>query len=266
MALNDTRYGILLAAYGASSVTAQATLRNFEALVRTQVPNIPVRWAFTSLAMRSRLAKARKKTDSVHKALQRMAFEKFTHVTVQPLHLLAGFEYGEVCKEALKTQELFTDLRVGCALLDENCRPDAMEHVAKAMLAGLPSERRPHEAVVFMGHGTRHTSDAWYGQLATCVRGLDPYVWLGTMSGSLDLAHVLAELEQHNITTVWLLPLLAVIGSHALNDMAGDDDTSWKSQLMAAGYTCHPVLRGMVEQEGFARLWVQSLERAMRRS
>ena len=36
-------------------------------------------------------------------------------------------------------------------------------------------------------------------------------------------------------TKVILRPLMVVAGDHANNDMAGDDDDSWKSQFVASG-------------------------------
>ena len=36
-------------------------------------------------------------------------------------------------------------------------------------------------------------------------------------------------------------------GDHATNDMASDEEDSWKSQLEQAGFTVEAHLRGMVE-------------------
>ena len=259
------RYGILLAAFGAGSAQGESTLRGFENLVRERWPQVPVRWAFTSTALRARLAEARKKADSVEKALRRMAFERFTHVAVQPLHLIAGLEYGDIVHEAtrLVQEGLFAGLRVGCPLLDDSCRPDAMEKVTRALLAGIPAEREADDPVLFMGHGSRHAAESWYAELDRRAASLDPRVFVGTMSGTTRLEQLLPRLTAAPSRRVWLLPLLAVVGRHALNDMAGDDPTSWRSRLEAAGFDCHPILRGLVEQEACARLWADCLGRAM---
>ena len=66
--------GILLAAFGSGSSQGESTLRRFDAQVRKAFPDVSVRWAFTSMLMRERLASERKKSDSVHKALKKMAF------------------------------------------------------------------------------------------------------------------------------------------------------------------------------------------------
>mgnify|MGYP000130252560 CR=1 FL=1 len=48
--------GILLAAFGSGSSQGESTLRRFDAQVRKAFPDVSVRWAFTSMLMRERLA------------------------------------------------------------------------------------------------------------------------------------------------------------------------------------------------------------------
>ena len=85
--------GILLAAYGFGNIRGASALRAVQAAAEARF-SLPVRWAFTSETMRMRLASSRTKSDSVIKALKRMRFERYTHVAVQPLHLIPGMEYN----------------------------------------------------------------------------------------------------------------------------------------------------------------------------
>ena len=227
--------GILLAAFGSGSSQGESTLRRFDAQVRKAFPDVSVRWAFTSMLMRERLASERKKSDSVHKALKKMAFEKFTHVAVQPVHVIPGFEYGDIVSDAdeLRADGTFASLVVGAPLLTES--QASVDRAACALLAGLPSGRAPGEPVLFMGHGSRHAAEGRYEALAG--RPFD---------------------------RVWLLPLLAVVGRHTLEDMAGDSEDSWRSRLEAEGIACVPVLRGMMEYQGFRDIWVDNLAQAMK--
>jgi len=55
------------------------------------------------------------------------------------------------------------------------------------------------------------------------------------------------------------MPFMSVAGDHAKNDMAGDEDDSWKSILSKAGYECKPVLKGTAEYDSFAKIWVSHL-------
>lgn len=256
--------GILLAAFGSSSVEGGRALKAMEDRVCARYPHLSVRWAFTSSLMRERLAGQWKKTDSVEKALRKMAFERYAHVAVQPLYVVAGMEYGEVLEEINRVQDAFACLRVGAPLLDVNAD---LSRAAQAAVAALPAERRPDEAVLFMGHGSLHPSQGCYDELAAAVQALTPGIFLATMKGRTRLTDILPELDnlvaQGWSRRVWLMPLLAVVGRHALVDMAGDGPDSWRSRLAAAGYEGLPVLRGLVEYPEFANLWLDRLHMAV---
>ena len=253
------KQGILLAAFGSGTNQAEAAFRQFEALTRARFPGIPVRWAFTSMLMRERLASARVKSDSVRKALMRMRFERFTHVVVQPLHVIPGLEYNEICSdvEALRSEGVFVSLAVGVPLLSF---PDhGIAPAARVLVSDLPLKRQPTEAVLFVGHGSRHTSTTLYADLANAVQALDPLVFIGTLSGTRSLETLLPALSSLHVTTVWVLPLLAVVGRHTLEDLAGASSDSWCSRLEAHGFVCKPVLKGMMEYPGILDLWAQRI-------
>ena len=256
------KQGILLAAFGASGRQSESALQLFDAEVRARFPGLAVRWAFTSLLMRERLAMERKKTDSVRKALEKMAFERYSHVAVQPLQCIPGREYGEVLGEAhALSRERTIVVRVGTPLLHSD---DDVAAAAAALLRHLPVERKDHEAVVWVGHGTRHPATGRYEALAHAVRQQDPLVYVGTMSDASAQTRILAEVRERRSRHVWLLPLLSVIGRHALRDLAGAEERSWKSCFEAAGIACTPVLKGSAEYPGFIRIWLDHLERALR--
>ncbi len=250
---------ILLAAYGAATLQSEAALRNFAAAARERFPGVPVRWAFTSCQVRERMTAARKKTDSVQKALQKLWFEKFTHVAVQPLQTIAGRENRDIAAAVQDmTRDTTLTLRVGAPLLET---PEDVAAAARAVAAHVPEERLPDEDVVLMGHGAKHAAVARYDDLAAAVRALDARVHVGAMNGAARLEDILPRLTSHR---VWLMPLLSVVGRHALEDMAGHGPASWRSRMEAAGHECRPVLRGMAEYAGFIALWLDHLAGAMR--
>jgi len=256
------KQGILLAAFGSSGRQNESVLQLFDAEVRARFPGFAVRWAFTSLLMRERLAMERKKTDSVRKALEKMAFERYSHVAVQPLQCIPGQEYGDVLEETLAlSRERDIVVRVGTPLLHSD---EDVAAAAAALLRHLPAEREEHEAVVWVGHGTRHPATARYEALAHTVRLRDPLVYVGTMYDAPALPRILEELRERRSRHVWLLPLLAVVGRHALRDLAGPEELSWKSRIEAAGIACTPVLKGSAEYAGFIQIWLDHLEQALR--
>lgn len=256
------KIGILLAAFGSGNPQGESTLRLFDERVRHRFPGIPVRWAFTSVIMRRRLAVARKKTDSVEKALQKMRFERYTHVAVQSLHTIPGAEYSDllVDVERLRGGDGFTSVAVGAPLLSDDADT---ARAAKALLGHLPPSRKADEPVVLMGHGTRHLAEERYEALAACVHAVDPLVHIGTMGGTRTLDDILPALVSGGSRKVWLMPLLSIVGRHATEDMAGASPDSWKSRIEAAGMLCEPVLRGTAEYGGFVDIWIDHLASAM---
>lgn len=265
--------GILLAAFGSSSLLGEKALASFAETVRRAFPGIPVRWAYTSDHMRSRLAAAGKKTDSVKKALCRMGFERYTHVAVQSLHLIPGVEYESLLEE---TAEAVREggpqrIEVGLPLLHD---ADDVAQAAEALLRHLPTERESGDPVVCMGHGTWHTGAASYQALAERVSARDPRIFIGMLEGEHHIERLLPDIvraalpgegNEAGAKTVWLLPLLSIIGKHAEKDMAGLHRESWRSRIEAAGLPCRPVLTGTVEYEGFARIWTAHLSDALGR-
>ncbi len=259
----NMKCGILLAAFGSTNSQGESTLKNFDASVRARFPDIPVRWAFTSLLLRERLAAARVKKDSVAKALQKMCFEKYTHVVVQPLQTIPGSEYEAVLfdVQSVMAQYASVKIRVGAPLL---ARAIDVELCARAVVRHVPCERCAHEAVVFMGHGALHPAVACYTDLARAVYELDAHVHVGTMNGAATLDHILPKLAAlPKSSKVWLMPLLSIVGQHALKDMAGKEPDSWLSRIEKAGYPCTAVLHGLVEYTSFADIWLSHLQETM---
>ncbi|MDR0826528.1 MAG: sirohydrochlorin cobaltochelatase [Desulfovibrio sp.] len=264
------RAGILLAAYGPGALAADRALALFAQLARERCPGFAVRWAFTSERLRGRLAAGGRKTDSVGKALARMAFERYSRVAVQSLHLIAGTEYGALEEEVLAARERCALERVslGPPLLYE---ASDIARAAEALFAHLPLERRPWEPVVFMAHGAGHGGGSAYAALETALKtaGAEQAgpILIGAVSGEGGLDTILERLgaleHAHAEKKVWLLPLLALVGKHAAEDMAGDKSGSWRNRIETAGFSCRTVLKGLVEYEGIAEIWLEHLNRAL---
>ena len=251
------KQGILLVAFGVSGQQGEGALKPFDARVRERFPAVPVRWAFTSELARERMARERVKSDSVLKALQKMWFEKFTHVAVQPLQTIPGAEHCDVQAAVAAMRggpSGFAAIAAGEPLLASE---DDLAAVARAVFRHIPVERAPEDAVVLMGHGAKHAAQARYQALSARVRAQDARVFVGTMDGEPGLEAILPQLVPGQ--RVWLMPLLSLVGRHAREDMAGDAPGSWRSRLEAAGCPCVPVLKGTAELEGFVDVWLEHL-------
>ena len=127
----------------------------------------------------------------------------------------------------------------------------------------MPKARKANEAVVLMGHGTHHPGNIYYSAMNWQLQQKDPNIIMGTVEGYPELGDVIAWLKERKIGKVWLMPFMSVAGDHAKNDMAGDEEDSWKSQLAKVGFSCQTVLKGTAEYDEFVDIWVGQLAKAM---
>ena len=70
---------------------------------------------------------------------------------------------------------------------------------------------------------------------------------------------MVTRLQQQNVRRVHLMPLMLVAGDHAINDMASDDEDSWKTQLAQAGIEATPWLQGLGENPLIQQMFVEHL-------
>ena len=257
--------GILLVAFGTSVPEAQKAYDNIERMVKAAFPETPVRWAYTSSMVRAKLARQGKLLDSMETALARMMDEGFTHVAVQSLHVIAGWEFQEMQRNAGAFGAMaggFERITVGGPLLSST---EDFAKVTLALLNHLPPDRKPEEAVVFMGHGTSHASNAGYAALMYHLQRRDPGVFMGTVEESPTIEEIRDTLVLRKVSRAYLMPFMAVAGDHAHNDLAGEQEGSWKNVLARAGIKCTPVLTGAAEYDEIGLIWVEHLKAAVLR-
>lgn len=257
------KQAILLVAFGSSMPEGQKALKAFEATVRQAFPGTEVRWAWTSRIIRDKLTAAKTAhPSSPALALAQLAEDGYTRVAVQSLHSIPGEEFTELEETVQRFQGLPKGLRaisLGRPLLSV---PEDLPLAAKALLESQHG-RAADEAVLFMGHGTAHPGNAMYPALQYYLWQLDPNAFLATVEGTPSLDDVLPRLARNHARTVRLVPLMAVAGDHAHNDMAGKEADSFASRLSAAGMKPQPVLRGLAETPVLAQLWLAHLREAV---
>ena len=158
------KVGILLVAFGSSEKSAQISFENIDKKVKATYAGIPVHWAYTSHIIRKKLAKQGIHLDSPEMALAKMQDEKYTHVAVQSLHTIGGAEYHDLRRTvaAFKVMGAFQKIILGYPLL---ATQKDMQRSVDAILKTIPKDRKKEDAVVLMGHGTHHPSNAFYAAL-----------------------------------------------------------------------------------------------------
>ncbi|HIJ57882.1 MAG TPA: sirohydrochlorin cobaltochelatase [Deltaproteobacteria bacterium] len=250
--------GILLVAFGSSMPEAQVSFENIDREVKASFSKIPVRWAYTSHMIRRKLAKSGKYLDSPEVALAKMLDEGFTHVAAQSLHTIGGYEFHDLRRTVHQFQYPggFHSIMLGFPLLSSQ---KDMQRVRDAIIENIPKERKQNEGIVLMGHGTHHPSNAFYAALMFQIQRKDPNIFIGCVEGYPEIDEIIAMLKEKSIKKVYLMPFMSVAGDHARNDMAGDDEDSWKSILTKAGIESVPILKGTAEYGNMVDIWVDHL-------
>ncbi len=258
------KQGILLVAFGSGKQEVWHCLRQFEHLVKQRFPQAAVRFALTSGIVRGKLAHAGKKTDSALKALEKMYFEKYTHITVQSLHIIAGKEYTELETQIKDFRQKHPDISLALGRPLIGCFQD-IDCVAQAILQSLPQERTKEQDLILMGHGTSHAGDNLYQKLLTALKTYDKNIHLATLDGKLTIYHVCKTLFQKKVNTVWLMPLLALSGKHVQQDLCGSQPDSWVNILKVQGITASYVTTGTAAYPAFINIWLNHLKDAQKK-
>ena len=143
------------------------------------------------------------------------------------------------------------------------------EAVKTAGFDSLDAAKEEGTAFVFMGHGTSHTAKISYSQMQAQMEQLGyENVFIGTVEGEPEdtaCEAVIEKLKNAGYKKVILRPLMVVAGDHANNDMAGDDDDSWKSQFEASGVfdSIDTQIAGLGEIDAIQQLYVAHTQAAI---
>lgn len=267
--LNEDNIGeneLLVVSFGTSYNESRAEdVGGIEKALQKAFPDYSVRRAFTSQIIINHVqARDDEHIDNMDQALQRAVDNGVKNLVVQPTHLMHGAEYDELVEAVDEYKDKFDSVKVAEPLLgevgaDASVTNDDKKTVAHAITAkaleeagynvddsssdmsisALDDAANDGVAFVFMGHGTSHEANVTYDQMQTTVADLGyKNVFIGTVEGKpADTAceEVIKKVSDAGYKKVILRPLMVVAGDHANNDMAGDDDDSWKSQFEASG-------------------------------
>ena len=254
------RTGILLAAYGVANPQTDKALRVLKENAEDMF-SLPVRLAITSENMRIRLAGARAKSDSVHKALCRMSIDRYGRAVVQPLHLIPGLEYASVLEDVQQACRKHP-LRVsaGRPLL---CDEADAEIFAGALLDSLQGEAASGDAIVCLAHGSPHANRTMYSMLDSALSRMDGRARVFCMNSRSDVPALFSFLSGREPGRVLLVPLLSSVGRHTMVDIAGDGADSWKSLVLGRGYACEVRCKGLAEFPQMRGLWFSRVREAL---
>ena len=246
---------LLVVSFGTSFNDSRAQdIKGIEDALQEAYPDWSVRRAFTAQIIINHVqARDDEHIDNMQQALDRAVANGVKNLVVQPTHLMHGAEYDEMTAAIEEYKDKFESVAIAEPMLgevgdDATVINEDKEAVAKAITdeavktAGYDSMEAAAEdgtAFVFMGHGTSHTANVTYDQMQTQMENLGfTNAFIGTVEGKPEdtaCDAVIAKVKDAGFKKVVLRPLMVVAGDHANNDMAGDDDDSWKSMFEASG-------------------------------
>lgn len=260
---NAHKQAIVLVAFGTSYPEANVAYKNIESEVRMAFPDAEIRWAYTSSFVRKKLSKKGINIPSPREAMEQMSADGYKSIAIQSLHVIPGSEYDDL---AYTTDDYVGSINsensvvIGLPLMYSH---DDVASLSSVITTILPNQRLSSEAVVFMGHGTIKAANIYYPGLQYYLWQNDPLVFVGCVEGYPGLEEVIELLKKAKVSKVWLRPLMVVAGDHACNDMAGNNDESWKSRLEKEGFEVAVELRGLGEESVVAQLFIKHLQEAI---
>ena len=246
---------LLVVSFGTSFNDSRAEdVKGIEDALAEAYPDWSVRRAFTAQIIINHVeARDGENIDNMQQALDRAVANGVKNLVVQPTHLMHGAEYDEMTEAINEYKDKFESVAIAEPMLgevgdDATVINDDKKAVAQAITdtackeAGFDSMDAAAEAgtaFVFMGHGTSHTANITYDQMQTQMEDLGlKNAFIGTVEGKPEdtaCDKVIEKVKEAGYKNVVLRPLMVVAGDHANNDMAGDDEDSWKSQFTASG-------------------------------
>ena len=254
---------LLVVSFGTSfNDSRRLTIGAIEHSMIDAFPDWSVRRGFTSQIIIDHIkSRDGEEIDNITEALDRAADNGVKTLVVQPTHLMHGLEYNDVVAELATYSDAFDTIAIGEPLLNTD---EDFALVAEAIVKATAEYDDGETAICFMGHGTEAESNEVYAKMQQVLTdgGYANY-FVGTVEATPSVEDVLAMVQEGNYTKVVLEPLMIVAGDHANNDMAGDDEDSWKSVFEGAGYDVTCIVRGLGELEDIQAILVQHAQDAV---
>ena len=257
--LNQDEIGekeLLVVSFGTSfNDSRRLTIGAIENALKEAYPDWSVRRGFTSQIIIDHVkSRDGEVIDNVAEALERAIENGVKTLVVQPTHLMPGFEYTDLKNELAEYADAFEQIVLSEPLLVSD---EDFTAVAEAVVAATKDYDDGETAICFMGHGTEADSNAVYAKMQTVLSdaGMENY-FVGTVEAEPSVEDVLEAVQAGNYNKVVLRPLMIVAGDHANNDMAGDEEDSWKSIFEAAGFEVECVVEGLGQLEAIRELVV----------
>lgn len=252
---------ILVVSFGTSvNETRAVTIDAIEAAIQNAYPDRSVYRAWTSRIICARLQKRdHVRIDSVKEAMIRMKNDGIRDVIIQPTHVINGIENETMKQDTLLFSGDFSSIRIGTPLLTDDSDYEAVIRAVAEEFSDLADE----DMLVLMGHGTTHYANSIYAALDYRFKDRGHQnIFLGTVEAYPAIDTLLKIAARKAPRTVILAPFMIVAGDHALNDMSGEDENSWRSRFESAGFSVRCIMKGLGQYPAIRQLFVEHVAAA----
>lgn len=254
---------LLVVSFGTSyNDNRRLTVGAIEEAMEKAFPDYSVRRGFTSQIIIDHVkSRDHVSIDNVKEALDRAVDNGVKKLVIQPTLLMDGLEYTDLVNEVSEYSDAFDQMAVGKPLLTSD---DDFKAVIKAITEATAKYDDGETAICFMGHGTEAESNKVYAKMQDMLTdaGYKNY-FVGTVEATPSVEDVLASVQAGNYKKVVMEPLMIVAGDHANNDMAGDEEGSWKTTFKNAGYDVTCLVHGLGEMEPIHQIFVEHAQAAI---
>ena len=255
---------ILVVSFGTSyNDSREKTIGAIEKAIAEAFPEWSVRRAFTScMIIRKLKERDGYAVDTVEEALDRAHADGIRRLIVQPTHLMDGNEYMGVAAVVEKWQPQFESLIMGKPLLGNAADNQA---VMQAITEDTKHFDDGETAICFMGHGSDAEANAIYSEFQQMLSDASyQNYFIGTVEADPTLEQLMHLVKAGgDYKKVILQPLMVVAGDHANNDMAGEEEDSWKNTFEKAGYDVTCIVKGLGELKDIRDIYVQHVRECM---
>ncbi|MFV0424640.1 MAG: sirohydrochlorin cobaltochelatase [Bacilli bacterium] len=251
-----SKKAILVVSFGSSYLeTREKTIDVIEKEMAEAFPKFSIYSAYTSKII-LKILKERDKlnVNSVVEVFEKMYQDGIEEVYVQPTLVLNGIEYNIVVQEIESFKNRFKKIEFGSPLLTST---EDYLAVIDAFLADAP-KLKEREAIVLMGHGSKHFSNSAYAALDYMFKaGGNHDIHVATVEAFPYLEDITGTLKANNYDKIFLIPFMIVAGEHAKKDMASSKDDSWKIILEKMGFEVECILKGLGENSKIRNMFIE---------
>lgn len=245
----STKKAMGMVSFGTSDKDAEEScICPIEQCLAREFPQYDAFRAFTSRIIARKLKARGENVESEEELLARLKREDYEEIVLAVTHVIPGFEYDKLMKSA-------AGIRVSEPLIanaqDEAWMAELLEKIAA-------EEGR---TLLVMGHGTDHASDAIYARIQ---QRLSRNVMIGCAEGERTIQAIWPQIEALPQKKVTLMPMMLVAGDHAKNDLAGDDEGSWKSILQKRGFEVRVRMQGLGALECVQQRYVEKVRKIVK--